>query len=126
MLYILMFSVSGSRQVCNSLKQVTRSISRIISIVTRPQARQLSNHGLIPCQGFRFFLKCPDQTWCSLVTYSTGPGGSFSTIEWLEHEAHQSPQSNAVVKNEGNHFSTPLYAFMGCTWTGVLYCIHTL
>lgn len=126
MLYILMFSVSGSRQVCNSLKRVTRNISRIISTVTRPQARQISYHGLIPCQGFRFSLKCPDQTWCPLVAYSIGPRGSFSMTEWLQHETHQSPQSNAVVKNEGNYFSTPLYAFMGCTWTNVLCCIHTL
>jgi len=30
-------------------------------------------------------------------------------IEWLEHESHQSPHSNTVVKNEGNYFSATPY-----------------
>ena len=33
-------------------------------------------------------------------------------IEWLEHETHQSPQSTAVVKNEGNYISNFPYTFM--------------
>jgi hypothetical protein len=50
-----------------------------------------------PVRASDFSLKCLDQTWCSLVTYPIGPGGSSSIIEWLEHESYQSPHSNTVV-----------------------------
>jgi hypothetical protein len=93
--------------------------SGIVDMVTRLQAGQSRNHGLICSRGGRIFL-FRTVSGMHLVSYSVGTRGFLVVVKWLGRETgHSSPYIN-VLKNEWNCTSTPRYTFMACMGTSPL------
>ena len=71
------------------------------------------------------FLLCrasrqaPRPTQCALQWV---PEVLYPGVKWPGHEADQSPRFSAGV-NEWRYTSTPIYAWIACTGTALLYCV---